>query len=49
VVTDGAPGMWEERPLAPEVDEVACGSYREKSPPEIQGSGYVVRSLEAAL
>ena len=44
-----APGLWEERPLAPEVDEVAYGSYREKSPPEIQGSGYVVRSLEAAL
>jgi ADP-ribosylglycohydrolase len=41
--------MWEERPLAPEVDEVARGSFREKSPPEIRGSGYVVRSLEAAL
>jgi ADP-ribosylglycohydrolase len=43
------PGLWEERPLAPEVDEVARGSFREKSPPEILGSGYVVRSLEAAL
>jgi ADP-ribosylglycohydrolase len=43
------PGMWEERPLAPEVDEVARGSFRENSPPEIRGSGYVVRSLEAAL
>src|SRR5215210_1415035 len=43
------PGMWEERPLAPEVDEVARGSFREKRPPEIRGSGYVVRSLEAAL
>ena len=42
-------GMWEERPLEPEVDEVASGSFREKSPPEIRGSGYVVRSLEAAL
>ena len=44
-----APGLWEEHPLAPEVDEVARGSFRSKSPPEIQGSGYVVRSLEAAL
>jgi len=44
-----APGLWEERPLAPEVDEVARGSFRGKCPPEIQGSGYVVRSLEAAL
>jgi ADP-ribosyl-[dinitrogen reductase] hydrolase len=43
------PGLWEERPLAPEVDEAARGSFREKSPPDIQGSGYVVRSLEAAL
>ena len=44
-----APGLWEKRPLSPEVDEVARGSFREKSPPEIRGSGYVVRSLEAAL
>jgi ADP-ribosylglycohydrolase len=32
-----------------EVEEVAQGSFRQKHPPEIQGSGYVVRSLEAAL
>ncbi len=43
------PGYWEERPLAPEVDEVASGSFKERETPEIQGSGYVVRSLEAAL
>jgi ADP-ribosylglycohydrolase len=36
-------------PLDPEVDEVADGSFRRKSPPQIVGSGYVVRSLEAAL
>lgn len=35
--------------LHPEVDEVASGSYLEREPPEIKGSGYVVRSLEAAL
>lgn len=43
------PGYWEERPLTPEVDEVAAGSFKRKEPPEIEGSGYVVRSLEAAL
>jgi ADP-ribosylglycohydrolase/protein-tyrosine phosphatase len=36
-------------PLHPEVARVAAGSYREKEPPAIEGSGYVVRSLEAAL
>lgn len=35
--------------LHPEVAAVANGSFREKRPPEIKGSGYVVRSLEAAL
>jgi ADP-ribosylglycohydrolase len=43
------PGLWGERPLAPEVDEVAAGSFLRREPPEIEGSGYVVRSLEAAL
>lgn len=36
-------------PLHPEVDEVVAGSFRRKRPPQIVGSGYVVRSLEAAL
>lgn len=35
--------------LHPEVEEVAAGSFRKKQPPEIAGSGYVVKSLEAAL
>jgi ADP-ribosyl-[dinitrogen reductase] hydrolase len=35
--------------LSPKVAAVAAGSYREKEPPEIVGSGYVVKSLEAAL
>ena len=39
----------EVHPLHPEVAEVAAGSFRRKRPPEIRGSGYVVRSLEAAL
>lgn len=36
-------------PLHPAVAEVSAGSFRSKSPPEIVGSGYVVKSLEAAL
>ena len=43
------PGLWEEQPLAPEIDEVAAGSFKNRQPPQIEGSGYVVRSLEAAL
>ena len=37
------------RPLHAEVADVAAGSFRRKQPPDIQGSGYVVHSLEAAL
>jgi ADP-ribosylglycohydrolase len=37
------------RALHPKIDEVAAGSFRIKQPPEIVGSGYVVKSLEAAL
>jgi ADP-ribosylglycohydrolase len=43
------PGCWDEEPLAPEVDAVALGSFRDKQPPEIRGTGYVVDCLEAAL
>jgi ADP-ribosyl-[dinitrogen reductase] hydrolase len=42
-------GLWEEEPLAPRIAEIASGSFRRREPPEIRGSGYVVRSLEAAL
>lgn len=35
--------------FSPAIEEVVMGSYGRKEPPEIQGSGYVVRSLEAAL
>jgi ADP-ribosylglycohydrolase len=43
------PGYWEENPLVEEINEIAIGSFKDRQPPEIQGSGYVVRSLEAAL
>ena len=42
-------GLCHDAPLDPAVDEVAAGSFKHREPPEIHGSGYVVRSLEAAL
>jgi ADP-ribosyl-[dinitrogen reductase] hydrolase len=51
-------GWWKEYLLnpdfyqgsfVPEIAEIAAGSYREKNPPQIVGTGYVVKSLEAAL
>lgn len=41
--------LGELSPLHPEVEEVVAGSFRSRRPPDIVGSGYVVRSLEAAL
>lgn len=43
------PGLWMLGDLHPEIDEIAHGSYLKRKPPEIKGSGYVVRCLEAAL
>ena len=43
------PGLWERAPLYVEIDEIAAGSFKRLEPPEIVGSGYVVKSLEAAL
>jgi ADP-ribosylglycohydrolase len=37
------------KPLNPLIHEVAHGSFRHRQPPAIQGSGWVVKSLEAAL
>lgn len=44
-----ADGYWSDHPLHPAIETVARGSFHAKSPPEIVGSGYVVKSLEAAL
>lgn len=43
------PDLWDRNPLCAEVDEIASGSFKRKEPPEIVGSGFVVKSLEAAL
>lgn len=37
------------QPLAPKIRAIAAGLYKSMDPPEIKGSGYVVKSLEAAL
>ena len=42
-------GLWEQRPLADRIAEIADGSFKHREPPAIRGSGYVVESLEAAL
>ena len=36
-------------PLCEAIKEVASGSFKNKQPPEIKGTGFVVKSLEAAL
>jgi ADP-ribosylglycohydrolase len=43
------PGTWKKKPLMPQIDEIASGSFKDRNPPEIKGSGYVVKSMEAAL
>jgi ADP-ribosyl-[dinitrogen reductase] hydrolase len=43
------PGYWSKNPLMPEINEIAFGSFKHRQPPEIQGTGYVVKSLESAL
>ena len=40
---------WQQYSLSVEIEEVRLGSFKTKHPPEILGSGYVVKSLEAAL
>jgi ADP-ribosylglycohydrolase len=42
-------GLWDSDPLAPAIHEIAAGSFLQREPPRIRGTGYVVHSLEAAL
>src|SRR5437868_12869006 len=44
-----ARGTWRAEELELSIDNVAAGSFKVKQPPEIRGSGHVVRALEAAL
>lgn len=43
------PDFWKGNPLSEEIENIALGSFKENEPPFIQGSGYVVKSMEAAL
>jgi ADP-ribosylglycohydrolase len=40
---------WDENQIAPEIRQIALGSFKRRKPPAIAGTGYVVQSLEAAL
>jgi ADP-ribosyl-[dinitrogen reductase] hydrolase len=40
---------WRNNRLVREIDEIAAGSFKLRKPPEIKGTGYVVKCLEAAL
>ena len=42
-------GLWEESPLSPRIAEIAGGSFKDRQPPDIKGTGYVVDTLEAVL
>ena len=46
---DPIAGYWEQNPLVEEIAEIARGSFKHHEPPTIKGTGYVVKSLEAAL
>ncbi len=43
------PSYWERNPLISRIAEIAAGSFKSRKPPVIAGTGYVVKSLEAAL
>lgn len=43
------PGFSTENELVPRVANVLNGSYKDRQPPQIRGTGYVIDSLEAAL
>lgn len=40
---------WDTAPLVPEIDAIALGLFKHKQPPAIRDSGYVIRTMEAAL
>jgi ADP-ribosylglycohydrolase len=44
-----AGSAWDMADVHPEIAAVAAGSFLEKEPPQIRGSGYAVASMEAAL
>jgi ADP-ribosyl-[dinitrogen reductase] hydrolase len=43
------PDLWAQKPLVKEIEDIARGSFKERQPPKIKSTGYVVDTLEAAL
>jgi ADP-ribosylglycohydrolase len=43
------PNYWKNVHVESEIKEIMTGSYKQKIPPEIRGTGYVVKTLEASL
>src|SRR6188472_1233386 len=43
------PGYWCKNPVTSELTDVINGSFKRLNPPDIKGSGYVLKTLEAAL
>ncbi len=46
---EAVPGLWDVEPLERRVAKIRRGSFKERQPPRIRASGYVVATLEAAL
>ncbi len=42
-------GLWDVEPLERRVAKIRRGSFKERKPPQIRASGYVIATLEAAL
>jgi len=42
-------GYWDRYPVSSELDEVINGSFKRLNPPDIRASGYVLKTIEAAL
>ena len=42
-------GLWDRSPLSEKIAVIANGSFKDREPPQIRGTGYVVDTLEAVL
>lgn len=40
---------WDAHPLSQQIAQIAAGRFKDRQPPMIRGTGYVVQTLEAAL
>ena len=46
---EAVPRLWDHEPLARQVAIIRQGSFRQRNPPQVRGTGYVIACLEAAL